>query len=190
MRHLFSWGFLACAGVAVGYGLWGLYGSGARLASLDAMAAEGATATLGPIRLEPGMSPVRVILRMGYAPVGSTRTRYRVALAVPAGARLWAREGAVGNRDDDASIVWTTTSLATFDVAGTGDHTLQVGFEAGTMDDLRGATIELRRNVTRVDGRITWGFGLAAALLLAANLVLGRRRPWPYRMPETPRSAA
>jgi hypothetical protein len=50
------------------------------------------------------------------------------------------------------------------------------------MDDLRGATLELRRNVTPVDSRIPWGFGLAAVACLIVNLGSTRRRGWPYRV--------
>jgi hypothetical protein len=137
------------------------------------------------------MSPMRAVLRVGYAPVGSRRTRYRVELLDPAGRAAWVREGAVGNKDDDASFVRVTTSLGAFDVAAAGPHIVRVRFEAGTMDDLREATVELRRNVVRVDTRITWSFGLAACVRLVTHLVLGRRQPWPYRSPgEAPRAAA
>jgi hypothetical protein len=189
---LAGWGFLVCAAIAVGYGLWALYGSGARVVVLDAMAAEGGTnAELGPLPLEPGMSPMRAVLHMGYAPVGSRRTRYRIELVDPAGRAAWVREGAVGNKDDEASFVRVTTSVATFDVAAAGPHIVRVRFEDGTMDDLREAAVELRRDVARVDTRITWGFGLAACVLLIARLIVDRRRPWPYRASgDLPRAAA
>jgi len=172
---LVSLGFVACAAIAIGYGLWALYGSGTRIAALDVPdGGPGSSALLGPIALEPGMNPLRAVLRAGHAPVGSTRIRYEIEMADAAGRRMWARDGAIGTRDDEASIVWTTTSLSTFDVVTPGDHVVRVRFADGSMDDLRKATIELRRNVARVDTRLTWGFGLAAVGLLLVALALRR----------------
>lgn len=192
LASLVSLGFVACAAVAIGHGLWALYGSGARLASLDVPGAgPGTSAVIGPISLEPGMNPLRAVLRAGHAPLGSSRIRYAIEMVDPAGHRMWARDGAIGTRDDEASIVWTTTSLSTFDVAAPGAHVVRVRFEDGSMDDLRKATIELRRNVTRVEPRLTWGFGLAAVALLMVAIILGRGRPWPTRKAESvPRAAA
>ena len=178
--------------LAIGYGLWALYGSGSKLSTLVVPGAgPGASTRLGPIALEPGMSPLRAILRAGHAPVGSTRIRYQIELVDPSGGRCWMREGSIGSRDDEASIVWTTTSLSTFDVATKGAHLVHVRFADGSMDDLREASVELRRNVARADRRVTWGFGLAAAGLLVTHLVIARRRPWSYRPAEgAPRAAA
>jgi hypothetical protein len=173
-----GWGFVACAAVAMGYGLWTLYGSGGRLASLDAMRPIEA-----PVVLDPSMNPLRAVLHAAYAPVGSTRLRYEVELVDSAGTSVWEKRGALGNKDDEASIVMTHTSLADFDVARPGTHLVRVRFTDSSMDDLRQATLELRRNVVRVDTRITWGFGLAALACLAASLLGSRRQPWP-RAPE------
>jgi hypothetical protein len=52
----------------------------------------------------------------------------------------------------------------------------------GSVDDLRAASLELRRNALPVDPRIPWGFGLGALACLIANLVASRRRPWPYQL--------
>src|SRR5262245_61564161 len=87
-------GFLLCAAVAIGYGLWGLYGSGQRLMVLDAAgSADGSTAALDPVALDPAMSPMRAVLRASYAPVGLTRTPYRVELVGPSGESVWVHEG-------------------------------------------------------------------------------------------------
>lgn len=182
---LASLGFVVCPAIAIGYGLWALYGSGSKLASLDALGGRaGAPATLGPVALEPGMNPLRAVLRAGYAPVGSTRIRYEIELVDAAGRRSWMKAGALGSRDDEASIVWTTTSLMVFDVASAGEYGVNIRFADGSMDDLREASVELRRNVVRADARIPWGFGLAAAACLIVNLVAVRRQPWPYRPAE------
>ena len=174
---------MACAAVAVGYGLWALYVSGERMASLDVIAAEhgGTPAVFGPIALEQSMNPLRAVLHASYTPTGSRRLRYDVELLDPASQPLWSRHGALGNKDDDASLVKTTTSLGDFHVPASGAYHASVRFDDGGMDDLREATLELRRNVVRVDARLTWGFGLAALALLLVNLAVSRGRPWAYR---------
>jgi hypothetical protein len=187
-----GWGFLLCAAVAIGYGLWTLYGSGTRVVILDATAqVSGApSGALGPISLDPRMNPMRAVLRSAYAPMGSTRIRYEVELLDAAGVRLLEAHGAFGSSDDDASIVRTTTSLGDFRLARPGACFVRVRMADGSMDDLREATLELRRNVARVDPRIPWGFGLAAIVCLVVNLVVSRRRPWPYRAEENERPTA
>ena len=82
-------------------------------------------------------------------------------------------------------------AAASVPAAAPGAHVVRVRFADGSMDDLRGATIELRRKVARVDARVTWGFGLAAVGPLIAALALSRGRPWPCRDTEgVPRAAA
>jgi hypothetical protein len=187
-----SLGFAVCAAIAIGYGLWALYGSGSELASLDVPGAgRGSSAVLGPIALEPRMNPLRAVLRAAHAPVGSARIRYEIELVDASGRPSWERKGSIGSHDDEASIVWTTTSLALFDVATAGEHFVRVRFADRGMDDLREAKVELRRNVTQVDARIPWSFGLASFACLIASVVLSHRRPWPHRpLENAPRAAA
>ena len=197
-----GWGFVICAAIAVGYGLWTLFGSGARVALLDLTAGTGAASApalspggvpggaLGPIRLEPVMNPVRAVLRTAYAPVGSMRIRYEVAMVDAAGRTVLERRGAFGSSDDDASIVKTTTSLGDFRLERTGDYFVRARMQAGSMDDLRAASLELRRNAVPVDARIPWGFGLGALACLIVNLVASRRGAWPYRVDASERRPA
>ncbi len=192
-----GWGFLPCAAVAVGYGLWALYGSGVRVLSLDVthameyVSAAPDAPRYGPLRLDPGMNPMRAVLRAAYAPVGSTRLRYEVALEDAGGARQWEAASFFGSRNDEASIVMTRTSLATYDVPQEGDYYVRVHSSGSSMDDLREASLELRRNVLPVDARIPWGFGLAALAFLVTSLVAERLRPGsPRSAGESPRRAA
>jgi len=136
------------------------------------------------------MNPLRAVLHAAYAPVGSTRLRYEIELVDAAGLRLWEKHGALGNKDDEASLVKTTTSLGDFDLAQAGAYFVRVRMAGGSMDHLRAATLELRRNVVRVDPRVTWGFGLAALACLILNLVASRRQSWPYRPAEEERRQA
>lgn len=179
---LSGWCFLMCAAVAIGYGLWTLYGSGRTVSTLDLASAEGAAScpTFGPVSLTPEMNPLRAVLRTGFAPVGSLRLRYEIALNGPGGRTAWDKRGFLGSSDDDASIVSTTDRLLDFEVAQPGEYTIQALFPGGSMDDLREATIELRRNVARPNGRVVWGFALAAAASLAVSIVASRRTSAPY----------
>ena len=191
------WGFLLCATVAVSYGLWALYGSGARTFDLDVtreLEHEGAaqpSRSVGPLPLAPGMNPMRAVLHASHAPVGSTRMQYEISLEDASGRRLWEAEGFFGSQQDNASVVMTRTSLATFDVAHPGDHYVRLRTTGSTMDDLREARIELRRQVLVVDARIPWGFGLAAAAFLLTSLAASRFRLRTARaVDESPRRAA
>lgn len=178
-----GWAFVLFAAVAVGYGLWALYGSGERVAVLNVIDAEhgGGPGTFGPVRLEPGMSPVRVVLHTAYTPTGSTRLRYEVAVLDANGQPVLERRGALGNKDDEASLVKYTTSLGDFTVGAPGAYGARVAFDDRGMDDLREATLEMRRNAAPVDARITWGFGTAALASLLFNLLASRGRRWAYR---------
>lgn len=191
-----GWGFLVCALVAVGYGFGALHGSGTPALAIDVTRElEGARGTstdarLGPYKLEPAMNPLRFVLNASHAPLGSTRRKYELALEDAAGAALWRSSGSLGSHDDEASIVITRTGLATFDVPRAGDYYVRVRGAGSSMDDLRAATLELRRGVTRIDARIPWGFGIAALACLVTNLVTSRRRPPSRPAAESERLAA
>ena len=177
-----GWGFLLCALVAIVYGVGTLYGSGSRALTLDVTRElEGSRGSstdvrLGPFRLDPEMNPLRFVLNASHAPLGSARRRYELSLVDPSGAELWKSRGSLGSINDEATLVITRTSLVTFDVPRAGNYFLRVRGSGASMDDLRAATLELRRDVTRVDARIPWGFGLAALACLFANLLSSHRR--------------
>jgi hypothetical protein len=178
-----AWGFLVCALIAIGFGVGALYGSGSRALAIDVTrelegARGGSTnVRLGPYRLEPGMNPLRFILNASHAPLGSARRRYDLALEDAKGATFWRSSGSLGSHGDAATLVMTRTSLVTFEVPRADDYFVRVRGSGASMDDLRAATLELRRDVTRVDTRIPWGFGIAAIACLLANLVAALRRP-------------
>jgi hypothetical protein len=178
-----SWGFILFAGVAIGYGLWALYGSGKPVFKLDVTGELGRTdvpeARIGPIPLAPSLNPMRAILHASHAPVGSTRLGYEVSLEDAAGHVEWEATGSFGSRDDEASIVMTQTSLATFEVPRAGDYFIRIRPSGASMDDLRSGMLELRRGVAIVDARIPWGFGLAALVCLIASLITRRTAPVP-----------
>ena len=193
LRTWTGWGFLLCAVVAVGYGLGTLYGSGTRLATFDVTTVSGRTAetSIGPILLDPMMNPLRVVLHAAYAPVGSTRIHHETTLVDETGRELWRRSGALGSNGDEAFVVRSTASLGDFELTRTGHYSIRMRTDRGSMDDLRDASLELRRNVRRVDPRIPWGFGLAALGCLIANLIATRRRPSPHHIEhDEPRAAA
>lgn len=191
-----SWGFVVCAAVAVGYGLWALYGSGESVGTFDvrpgsadgrhvtADVADPSCPTFGPIALDSKSGPFRAVLHTGRAPIGSLRPRYEVAMLDGAGRTLWDKRGSLGSKDDAASFVRTASSLIEFEIEASGSYTFQVSFDEASMDDLREATLELRGGIVRVDPRITWGFGLAAIACLIVSMVSSRREPFPYSMPD------
>jgi hypothetical protein len=191
-----GWGFLLCAGAAVGHVLWTLSGSGEPAVSLDVMAAAtpggsvpapGAKPhealetcrTFGPVTLTPAMNPIRAVLATGYTPVGASRARFQIALLDDRGQTLWDRRGVLGGASDDANFVTSTTRLVDFTVERRGAYVFEVGFPEGSQDDLREARIELRRGAAPVDRRVTWGFGLAALACLLVNLLSPRSEWYP-----------
>jgi hypothetical protein len=174
-----GWCFVILTAAALAYGLWAINNSGQPLGSFDVTRAgrEGAgaaPATFGPVQLAADMNPLRVVLHAGHAPVGSTRIRYTIALVGENGQRLWEQHGSLGSSDDDASIVWTTRSLAVFDVLQPGPHRFEVRFDDRSMDDLREARLDVRRNATSANPAWLWGLVGAAAASLIVSLVLGR----------------
>ena len=202
-----GWGFVLLAAIAVGYALWALYGSGSSRLSLDLAAAIARPrapelaappaawsgkpgAVLGPFPLDPSMNPMRAVLHAAYAPVGTTRIRFEIEIADLGGVPVLAKQGAIGSRDDDASIVRTTESLGDFRVAQAGGYFVRARLSDDGMDDLRAATLELRRNVVPVDARIPWGFGIAAVLCLIVSHVVARRSGWPRSLDDSGRRTA
>ena len=72
---------------------------------------------------------------------------------------------------------------------------VRVQTAGGSLDDLRSATLELRRNPLPVDARIPWASGLGALALLIANRIAARGATRPRRgardeTPDEQRAAA
>jgi len=190
-----GWGFLVCAAIAIGYGLWSRYGSGETLASVDVIAAAATSTgppapasrhasaprepvetcrTFGPIVLTRDMDPIRAVLATGYTPLGASRARFAITMLDAGGNPVWDRRGVIGGTENDASFVTSATALVDFSIEKSGGYTFEVAFPEGSLDDLREARIELHRAVTHSDSRITWGFGLAALACLLVNLLSPR----------------
>ena len=167
------WALVLGVGVALGHVVWALYGSGERMAMLDVHQVPEAAA----LDLSAAMSPLRVVLHAGYAPVGSSRLRYEAALDAPDGQRVWEATGRVGSGDDEASFVRQTMVLGTVEIAEPGVHRLSIRFGGSSMDDLREARLELRRNVAAVDPRVAWGGGMLAIGGLLGSLLIPRSGP-------------
>jgi hypothetical protein len=88
---------------------------------------------------------------------------------------FWRVTGRLGGRS--ARIVLTRAKLEPFDVPRAGEYYVRVRGSGASMDDLRAATLELKRNVSRVAPHLPWTFALAAAACLIVNLFAVIRRP-------------
>lgn len=181
---------------ALGYGLYGLHVSGTAFQALDLIrgvgsGSESLVAVSPPLELDPRMNPLRAVLVATHAPLGSSRWRYEVVIQDESGVMAFRHQGFLGSSSDEASAVLTRVSLGTFDVSRHGRFTVRARTFGSSMDDLRELKLELRRNVMRVDARLSWGLGLAALACLIANLLAGRRA-LPLERPEreSPRRVA
>jgi hypothetical protein len=194
-----GWAFVLCTAVTIGYGLWTVYGSGTRIVLLnllDGTKAGSPSSTspppdigpinipLGPIGLAKEMNPLRAVLRAAYAPVGSTRIQYQLTIVDDADKPVLEKDGVLGNPNDHAPLVRTTTSLGDFTLVRPRAYFVRVRMAGGSTDNLRGATLELRSNVLPVDARIPWGFGILALGCLILNRVASRGRPLPSQLPQ------
>lgn len=191
---LSGWGFVISAAIAVGCALGPFHGAGEQVATLNVIAAAGAASpptasgapgapvtnfsncpAFGPVALSPSMNPLRAVLSANSAQMGSARQSFEVALEDPSGATLWDRHGVLDGRDDGASYMKRETRLMDFEISRAGPYTLRVRFPAGSLDDLREATLELRGRVHPVNTRRVVGFGLAALACLLLNLISSKR---------------
>jgi hypothetical protein len=129
---------------------------------------------VGPVALDPGMNPVRLVLHAGY---GRMRTGQSVAVSVtmrgPDGDALWTETRRVASSTSRRSRSGGEGShnsvLATFDVPRAGDYALEVAVNASAGAPLRRLGLEVRREVANVNPAIVWT-GIAAAL---ASLLIG-----------------
>ena len=179
-----SWrAFIACALVAIGLGVSVLYGSGKPTLAIDVtrelegIRGRATNARVGPFRLDPGMNAMRFVLNTSHAPLGSVRRHYVLVLENAAGKVFWRGDGRLGSRDASAKLVLIRAKLEPFDVSRADEYWVRVRGSAGSMDDLRAATLELRSGVSKVDQRLPWAWALAAAVCLVVNLFALIRRP-------------
>lgn len=172
---ILGWLFVVSALAALGYGLWAVYLSGQPLAGFEAGSDYPSAQVFGPLDLEPGMNPIRVNLRAGHVPFGSSRIHYRLTLSGNPDARIWEKRGVLGSTDDTASEVWSDLTLGVIEVPRAGQYRLEASFSGPSSDHLRSATIRLRRNVHVADPRWLWGLAGVAALSLGGSVLF--RRP-------------
>lgn len=179
-----SWhAFVACALTAIGLGVSVLYAAGTPMLAVDVtrelegVRGRSTNARVGPYHLEPAMNALRFVLNSSHSPLGSARRRYVLAVEDRAGKVYWRTDGRLGGREASAKIVLTRAKLEPFEVPKAGEYFVRVRGSGASMDDLRAATLELRRGVSRVDPRLPWAFALAAAVCLVVNLFAVIRRP-------------
>jgi hypothetical protein len=195
-----GWCFVLCTTVAVAYGLWVLYGTGTPVVSLDLLqhgkpaAAPAPDADFGPINIPLGpiglareMNPLRAVLRTAFAPIGGTRIHYQIAIVDDADQPVLESQGDLERHEENTPIVRATTNLGDFRLTRQCPYFVRAQTTGGSLDDLRGAKLELRRNTLPVDARIPWAAGLAALAFLIANRIAARAATPPGR---TAREAA
>ena len=183
-----GWAFWVCAAVAVACGLWTFYGTGARVVSLDllphgsaAAATPAADADFGPVDIPLGRirfarptNALRAVLRSSFAPIGGTRIHYQIAIVDDADQPVLDCQGVLERHDENAPIVRATTRLGDLRLTRQRAYFVRVQTTGRSLDDLRGATLELRRNALPVDARIPWASGLGALVFLIANRIAAR----------------
>ena len=190
-----TWTAWACAlftAGAIGYGLWMHYGTGTRIVLLTVFqrvpgaAAPQADADFGPISIPFGpiglsseMNPLRATLRATCIAVGSTRIHYRIAIVDDGDQSVLEGEGALGGPVDQGATLRTTTNLGEFRLQRPCAYFVRLQTTGRSADDLRSATLELRRNVVPADGRIPWAAGACALACLIGNRIAARHRPRP-----------
>ena len=163
---------------ALGVTAW----SGQRVASLDVRQGRvvpllGVTWThagsgagrVGPVRLDPAMSPARVFAHIGYQPQPGRALSCRVTLRGPDGKAVWSEDRAFATQPAGRSSphnIETTLLIETFAVPRAGDYEFTVDFGPGASGAIHGARLEVRRQVASVQA---W-FVVTGALLALASL--------------------
>ena len=188
--------FVVFVAAAAGHALLALYASGQTVARLDvqrgsivtlpgvSISQSGPRATqVGPIELTPVMNPIRVVMHTQYTPRVNNRISYRAAMIAPDGTRSWEHQGFLGG-DEDASSVDYSSIVQTFDVATPGSYAFEIGFSFWRVDDLRSASLEVRRNVSPVNRVWITVCMLLAAPSLVVNLATRPRAAGAIRAPE------
>jgi len=178
--------FVLFVAAGVGHALMALYGSGQPVARLEVqhgsivslpgvtISPSGPRATqVGPIELSPSMNPLRIVLHAGYTPRAGNRIRYRTAMLAADGTTVWEQQGFLDG-GEEASSVDASHVVRTFDVRAPGLYAFEIEFGFMTLDDLRTASLEVRRNVQPVNR--TW-VTLCTVLAAAALVVNLATRP-------------
>jgi hypothetical protein len=155
------------------YGLgvtaWSGHGVVSLAVTPDARGASGPR-VVGPVHLDPSMSPVRVLAHVDWHPPPTRPMACFVTLRDANGRAVWSENrdfGAWAVGQTRRRNVGTTLELETFDVPRAGDYTLRVDFGPHGWDTVRGARIEVRSRVATVH---PW-FVYAGAFLAMVSLV-------------------
>jgi hypothetical protein len=169
--------------VAVWHSIVALYASGQSVARLSVQEGEALTlpgvtlsrngpraTRVGPVELSPAMNPLRLVLHAGYTPRVGNRMRYRIAMVSPDGTHVWEERRFLGG-DEDASYVQSSSVVRTFDVAAPDLYSFEITVDFMTLDDLNTASLEVRRNVARVNAGLIALCSIGAVGALVVHLV-------------------
>jgi hypothetical protein len=190
-----TWTAWACAlftAGALGYGLWMHYGTGTRIVMLPLFQRVPGAAVpqtdadfgpisipFGPIGLSSEMNPLRATLRATCIRIGEARIHYRIAIVDDGDQPVLETEGALDGPERHGTTLKTTTNLGEFRLQRACAYFVRLQATGRSMDDLRAATLELRRNVVPADGRIPWAAGACALACLIGNRIAARDRSRP-----------
>jgi hypothetical protein len=166
---------LLALGLALGpgYFLYAKYLTGAGVGTYPLDGAPGGGFAPVAMTLEPGMSPVRLVLRLsaehgtGYPP--APRNGYRAVVTGSTGTVATSTFELVSSTFE-SSFQELGHVVATFEVPAAGEY--RVGIEAAGEPQMRvtAAAVEVRRNVREPDLRVVWTgaalIGLAVFALL------------------------
>lgn len=124
---------------------------------------------VGPVHLDPAMSPARVFAHIGYQPQPGQSLSCRVTLRGPDGQAVWSEDRIFATHPAGRSSphnIETTLLIETFAVPRAGDYAFTVDFGAGASRAIHSARLEVRRQVASVQ---VW-FVVTGALLALASL--------------------
>jgi hypothetical protein len=178
--------FAVCALATALYALFATAWSGHDVATFDVLHAAAApanaggddTRVVGPLHLDPGMSPVRVLAHVEHPGRARASVVCRVTMRDAQGRAVWSENRdldthALGHSTKRASS--TTVEVERFDVAQAGDYTFAV--DAGKVRELR---LEARSHAAEVRGwLVTTGAALTIASLVVLLSLTGSRRRGP-----------
>lgn len=124
---------------------------------------------VGPVHLEPGQSPVRVLAHVGFQPRALIRPSCRVSMRGANHRTLWSE-----SRDLGASSAgqyarharWATLELRTFAVPKDGNYTFVVDAGPHGFDEIQSLRLEVRSRVASVQ----WWFVCAGGCLAIMSL--------------------
>jgi hypothetical protein len=157
-----------------GYFLYGKYLTGASVGTYPLAAASGGGFAPLALTLEPGMSPVRLVLRLsaehgsGYPP--APRNRYRAVVSGEVGV-LATSDFELVSSTVESSFQELRYVIGTFPVPTAGAYRLAIEATAEPGMRVTAAQVEVRRNVREPDLRVVWA-GVALIGLGVLSLVL------------------